>query len=69
MDNFLIDTVIEKVEGQRKRLDQNEKLLTEMKEKVSAISDQSDNFKKLGEIVGQVQDRMSEIIWPIEKMS
>jgi hypothetical protein len=68
MDNFLFDTVIEKVEGQGKRLDQNEILLTEMKEKVSAISDQSDNFKKLGEVVRQVQDKMNGIVWPVEKM-
>ena len=69
MDNFLIDTVIEKVDGQGKRLDQNEKLVTEMKEKVSGISDQSDNFKKLGEVVGQILEKMNQIDWPVEKMN
>src|SRR5450432_500148 len=69
MDNFLIDNVIEKVDGQGKRLDQNEILLTEMKETVSGISDQTTNLKNLTVLVGQVQERMTQIFWPVEKMN
>jgi hypothetical protein len=69
MENFLIDSVIEKVDGHQKRLDHNEKTLTEMEEQVSGLSDQSSNLKKLAELVGQVQERMNKIIWPVEKMN
>ena len=69
MDNFLIDTVIEKVAGHEKRLDKNEMMLTELEENVSGLSDQSSNLKKLAELVGQVQDRMNKILWPVEKMN
>lgn len=69
MDNFLIDTIIEKVDGQEKRLELTEKEIAEMHERVLGISDQSENFKKLGKVVEQVQDKMNGMAWPVEKMN
>ena len=67
MDNFLIDTVIEKVDSQGKRLEQAENITAEMDGKIVSISDQTNNLKKLTGLVGQVQERMTQIVWPVEK--
>jgi hypothetical protein len=69
MDNFLIDTVIEKVAGHEKRLDKNEMMLTELEENVSGMSDQSDNLNNLADLVGRIQERMNKIVWPVEKIN
>lgn len=69
MDNFLIDNIIDKVEGQQKRLDQTERSIGEIENNLSEISDQSNNLKKLSEVVGQIQERMKTIVWPVEKMN
>jgi hypothetical protein len=69
MDNILVETIIEKVDGHEKRLFQNEIILKNMEEGMSDISGLGANIKKLEEVVGQVQERMSEKIWPIEKLN
>ncbi len=69
MEHLLIDTMIEKVSSQEKRLDKTEKTLTVIEEKLSGISDQSSNFKQLAELVRQIQNGMKQIVWPVEKMN
>ena len=69
MENFLMDNVIEKVNGLEKRSAENEKILSEIKENVSGLSGQSQNLNELAQIVQHLQQRMQQIIWPLQQMN
>lgn len=69
MGPLIIDTIIEKVEASEIRLDEQEKVITEISEKVSAITDQSSTIKNVTEVVKNLQDNMYNIRWPVKEMT
>jgi hypothetical protein len=69
MDSFLIDTIIEKVELSEKRLDESEKQLSGINQRLISVSDQSENFKQLSILVKRLQDSMKEVKWPVNEIN
>jgi CHASE3 domain sensor protein len=69
MDQLLIDTIIDKLDLNEKRLDQNEEHLAEIDQTLIGISDQTENLKKVAAIVKRLQDSMMEVKWPVDEIN
>jgi hypothetical protein len=69
MDDLLVDTIIDKLNLNDKRLDESEKQLAEIDHKLVGISDQTENLKKVAAIVERLQDSMTEIKWPVDEIN
>jgi hypothetical protein len=69
MGPLIIDTIIEKVEASEIRLDEQEKVISEISQKVSAINDQSNTITNITELVKKLQDNMYNIRWPVKEIT
>jgi hypothetical protein len=69
MDPFVIDTIIEKIDSSESRLDEQGKELAEISKRVSAITDSSETFNSVAELVKKLQDRMNTFSWPVKEMT
>lgn len=59
MENFLMDTVIDKINGQENRIEQNENRLLEIESKVAEVSNQESNITNLTCVIEELQNKMS----------
>ncbi len=69
MEPLIIDTIIEKVESSVNRLDEQEKFMTEISQKVAVITDQSNSIKNVAEVVKKLQENMNAVRWPVKEMT
>ena len=69
MEPLIIDTIIEKVDANFARLAQQEKVISEISQKILVISDQSDAIKNVSEVIKKIQENMSAIRWPVKEMT
>ena len=69
MDQLVIETIIEKVEGAETRLNTQGKELAEITKKVSTITDQSNTIKTTANLLKKLQDDMNTITWPYGEIS
>ncbi len=69
MEPLIIDTIIEKVDANAANLDDQEKVISELSQKVVAMADQSNTIIKVAELVKKLQDNMNAIRWPVKEIT
>jgi hypothetical protein len=69
MDQLVIETIIEKVEAAKTRLNTQGKELTEITKKVSTITDQTKTIKTVTELVWKLQDNLNTMTWPVREIT
>ena len=69
MEPLIIDTIIEKVDASVNRLDEQEKFITEISQKVAIISDNSKAVINVVELVKKFQENINFIRWPVKEMT
>jgi hypothetical protein len=69
MEPLIIDSIIEKVDASETRIDEQEKVITEISQKVSLMSDQSSTIMNVTEIVKKLHNEMYNIRWPVKEMT
>lgn len=69
MSQIIVDTLVEKVNKQEIRLNEQHKASMKIAETISTMKSESENVQKLSAIVNHLQDNMIRIKWPVEEMN
>jgi hypothetical protein len=69
MEPLIIDSIIEKIDASVNRLDEQEKVISEISQKVLVITDQSAAIKNVAEVIKKVQENIGTIRWPVKEMT
>jgi hypothetical protein len=69
MDNFLMDTVIDKIKGQENRLERNENRMSDLEIKVAEVESLEVNITNLIGIIQQLENKMDRIDWLKEQLT
>ncbi len=69
MELLIIDTIIEKVDASVTRLDEQEKAITEIFQKVAVITDNSKTTINALELLKKLQENINAIRWLVKEMT
>ena len=68
MSQIIVETLVEKVNNQEIRLNEQHKVTAKIAETISTMKSESENIQKLSGIVNHLQDNLTRIKWPLEEM-
>lgn len=68
MSQIIVETLVEKVNKQEIRLNEQHKVTAKIAETISTMKSESENIQKLSGIVNHLQDNLTGIKWPLEEM-
>jgi hypothetical protein len=68
MSQIIVETLVEKVNNQEIRLNEQYKASTKIAETISTMKSESANIQKLSGVVNHLQDNLTRINWPLEEM-
>ena len=69
MNQILVDTLVDKVNNQEIRLNEQHKAITKIAETVSTMKSESENIQKISAVVYQLEDNLTRLKWPLKEMS
>jgi hypothetical protein len=69
MEPLIIDTIIEKVDSGAARLDEQEKIIAEISQKILVTTEQAEAIKDVAEAIEILRKNINSIHWPLKEMT